>query len=629
MAKETPRLKISYPEQGQSNYFDVYQDGMLSIDADVFAALSRPNVIIHGGGSVGWDFNSPDYELSFDENISVQLPQYGVAQSIAFSTESPLSVPPSHFIVIAGVSYGATSAGPATILASTQVTVDGNEVVLAWHNPTTNDLVFTTGLVLALGDTATGIQPQGGGGGGSISVTDGTHTVTPATTLTFTDGAAVVTDAGGGDAEVQIQLTTNFVVSASGDTAYGLIQDAIDDANAAFVATGLHQVIYIKPGLYLENLVIRQGLKIVGQANPQSKEVRSNYEQNPAAYVKVQGNHTFDTDRAVVAFHGISFVDNNNAVHLFEYSDNDGNTHNTIQFYDCSLSFFSPNAGMSLFSDESATTENTRYYFKDCFFLYTDGTVAFTRPMFFLGGEVIDFVDCEFSTKGYGATIYFDNFNGNGVAATFTRCILVVCDIGSGFTYGSLSTINYVDTFHSGPDRWCIAQDNGGDVNIVNSTCIQDSGGYGVAQTNVGGGTFFYDRSSFAPQSPISNNYGTSEAISKISPDQVEGQAATMGIGTLDLAGRYDITTVSVDTNSGAATIELPNAEKMQGVMFTVWDGGGNGSANNITVTSPATAGGVVGPYTQVVNDDGSLLLVATKSASSTDYCWRVVSYLY
>ena len=623
MAKETPRLKISYPEQGQSNYFDVYQDGMLSIDADVFAALSRPNVIIHGGGAIAWDLVGPDYELSFDEDISVQLPQYGVAQSIAFSTESPLSVPPSHFIVIAGVSYGATSAGPATILASTQVTVDGNEVVLAWHNPTTNDLVFTTGLVIALGGTATGLQPQGGG---SISVTDGTTTVNPTTTIDFTAGA-VVTDGGGGTAEVLIPLTTKFVVGGS-EAAYVFIQDAIDDANAAFVVTGNHQVIYIKPGLYLENLVIKQGLKIVGQANPQSKEVRGAYPQNPAAYVKVQGNHTFDTDRAVVAFHGISFIDNNNALHLFEYADNDGYTHNTIQFYDCSLTFFDPNAGISLFNDETANTENTRYYFKDCLFLYADGSANFGEPMFFLGGDQIDFVDCEFSTKGYGATIYFDTVNANTVTATFTRCTLAVCDIGSGFSYGSQSVINYVDTLHTGPLRWCIAQDAGGDVNIVNSTSIQDSGGYGVASTN-GGGTFFYDRSSFAPQNPISENYTTSEAISKISSDQVEGQALTIsGGGTLDLAGRYDITTVSVDTVSAAHTIRLPNAEKMQGVMFTVWDSGGNASANNVTVNSPATAGGVVGPYTVLNNDDSSLLLVATKSASSSDYCWRVVSYL-
>lgn len=625
MANETPRMKITYPSVGEANYFSNYQAGMNDIDAGIFATWSAINTIVNGGGTLTWALVGPNYTLTWTAPIAFQTPALGSTQSIALGS---LIIPASLF-ACTDLSFGATAGSIVLALtAVTQSPVDTASVVLAWHNPTTHALYFSTGLVLALGDTATGIQPQGGGGG-SISVTDGTITVNPTTAIDFTAGA-IVTDAGGGTAEVLIPLTTKFVVSLDGDTNYATIQSAINAANTAFLATLRHQVVYIKPGLYTENLVIRQGMKIVGQANPQSKEVRTNYNQNPAAYVLVQGNHTFAVTRAMVAFHGISFLDNNNAANLFLYSGNGGGIHNTIQFYDCSLSFFSPNAGMSLFSDESATTENTQYYFKDCFFLYTDGTVAFTRPMFFLGGEVINFVDCEFSTKGYGATIYFDNFNGSGVVATFTRCLLVVCDIGSGFTYGSVSVINYVDTFHSGPDRWCIAQDNGGDVAIVNSTCIQDSGGYGVAQTNVGGGTFFYDRSSFAPQSPISQNYGTSEAISKISPDQVEGQAATWAAaGTLDLAGRYDITTVSVDTNSGAATIALPNAEKMQGVMFTVWDSGGNGSANNITVTSPATAGGVVGPYTQVVNDDGSLLLVATKSASSTDYCWRVVSYLF
>ena len=621
MAEQTPRMRISYPSQGQANYFDPYKDGMLSIDDGIFSAWSHLNAITVGGGTLSWDEPTPGvYEFSCSAQIDIRVPAFGTAQSIAPDT---FVVPPSHFIY-ADVALGASATGAAAITVSTQVDVANSAVVIAWHDPATHALVFATGLTIALGDTATGIQPQGGGGG-SISVTDGTTTVNPTTTIDFTAGA-VVTDGGGGTAEVLIPLTTKFVVGF--DAAYGLIQDAIDDANASFVATGNHQVIYIKPGFYLENLVIKQGLKIVGQANPQSKEVRGAYPQNPAAYVKVQGNHTFDTDRAVVAFHGISFIDNNNALHLFEYADNDGYTHNTIQFYDCSLTFFDPNAGISLFNDETANTENTRYYFKDCLFLYADGSANFGEPMFFLGGDQIDFVDCEFSTKGYGATIYFDTVNANTVTATFTRCTLAVCDIGSGFSYGSQSVINYVDTLHTGPARWCIDQDAGGDVNIVNSTCIQDSGGYGVASTN-GGGTFFYDRSSFAPQNPISENYTTSEAISKISSDQVEGQALTIsGGGTLDLAGRYDITTVSVDTVSAAHTIRLPNAEKMQGVMFTVWDSGGNASANNVTVNSPTTAGGVVGPYTDLVNDDSSLLLVATKSASSSDYCWRVVSYL-
>lgn len=41
----------------------------------------------------------------------------------------------------------------------------------------------------------------GGGGGGAISVTDGIHTVNPATSIDFT-GAVAVTDAGGGQAVV-------------------------------------------------------------------------------------------------------------------------------------------------------------------------------------------------------------------------------------------------------------------------------------------------------------------------------------------------------------------------------------------------------------------------------------------
>lgn len=624
MAKETPRLKITYPALGESNYFDNYQAGMNDIDAGIFAAWSAINTIVSGGGTVTWDLVGSDYTLTWTSAIAFHTPAFGSTQSVA----SDSIIIPQGLLIYTDLSFGATVGSTAlTFTVASQSPVDTASNVFAWHNPTTNQLHFATGLVLALGDTATGVQPQGGGGG-SVSVTDGTTTVNPTTAIDFTAGA-VVTDGGGGTAEVLIPLTTKFVVSLAGDTNYSTIQSAINAANTAVIATGRHQVVYIRPGSYTENLTIREGLKIVGQANPQSKEIRSAYTQNPAAYVRVTGNHTFAATRAVVAFHGISFVSNNVAAHLFTYLDNGGATHNTIQFYDCSLSFYSPDANKSLFSDDSPDTDNTRYYFERCLFRYTDGLVASGYPMLFIGNTV-DFVECEFDTKGYGATIYLDQNAGLSVQATFTRCILTVCEVASGFYYGSAGIVTYSGTTHTGPDRFCIDQDAGGDVVISNSTCISSSG-YPVARGNAVG-TFYYDRSSFAPQSPISQNYPTSEAVSKISYDQVEGSYVLVSSsGTTDLTGRYDITTVSVDTSSAGATvtIDLPDASKTLGTMFTVYDASGSAGAHNIDVVSTITAGGTVGPHTSIVHNGGSLTFVATRDASSNDYVWRSISYFH
>jgi hypothetical protein len=263
-----------------------------------------------------------------------------------------------------------------TFTVASQAPVDTAVSVFAWHNPTTNALHFATGLVLALGDTATGIQPQGGGGG-SISVTDGTHTVNPATAIDFTaNGAARVNDAGGGNAEIQIQLTTNFVVSADGSTLYSSIQTAIDDANAAWIASGeeQHQVIHIRPGTYTEDLTIYAGIRLVGDAEPQTTTASSAfwggaYDFNPTACVTVLGNHSFPDDFISASFRGIAFVARDSATTVFVADGTDGSYGNIVQFFDCSFYQEPDNGSVGLFTATTATTD-TNFHFEDCKFFY-------------------------------------------------------------------------------------------------------------------------------------------------------------------------------------------------------------------------------------------------------------------
>lgn len=67
--------------------------------------------------------------------------------------------------------------------------------------------------------TATASQLNSGGGGGSLAVTDGTHTVSPATTVSFS--GATVTDAGGGTATVAVSAGSSVNLTASGALAAG------------------------------------------------------------------------------------------------------------------------------------------------------------------------------------------------------------------------------------------------------------------------------------------------------------------------------------------------------------------------------------------------------------------------
>lgn len=50
------------------------------------------------------------------------------------------------------------------------------------------------------------VQPGGSGTGTALTVTDGTHTVTPVSTIDFTSGA-VVSNGGGGIANVSVSAT--------------------------------------------------------------------------------------------------------------------------------------------------------------------------------------------------------------------------------------------------------------------------------------------------------------------------------------------------------------------------------------------------------------------------------------
>jgi hypothetical protein len=110
-----------------------------------------------------------------------------------------------------------------TVLANADpVVTDDREAGLTvgfrWINTTTGDRFTCIDDAAGAADW----QLEGAGGGGDISVTDGTTTVDPCTAVEFTSGA-VVTDAGGGLAEVAI----------SGGSGNSPIVQAVDDIDEA------------------------------------------------------------------------------------------------------------------------------------------------------------------------------------------------------------------------------------------------------------------------------------------------------------------------------------------------------------------------------------------------------------
>lgn len=452
MADETPRFGIPYPSRGQADYFSVYQSGMNTIDSIVFAEWAARNSVLHGGGSMTWDLVGSDYEFAHADSISFQTPAFGSAQSIAASTTV---VAPAHFLIV-DVARGASSGSSSLVFyAATQVPVDNASTVVAWHNPTTHELVFQTGLVIALGGTATGIQPQGGGGGGSISVTDGSTTVNPATTVTVvggvvanlgggnaeinipalsvTDGTVTVnpttaiefynaggffiSDEGGGAAKVSTSLITRFVVDrrGAGASEYERIQDAIDAAAAFRAVTNSDQIVYIRPygaaGGYKEDLVIPLGISLVGLVEQQ----------------RMAPSQRFDTplyDEPITRV----IIDNNSTAHTFADKSPARSSFQNIVFRGKSL------VGIqSVFYVGDLDSEPSSIEFKNCRFEHREDSVFFVQDPAEKNYRLsVSFTDCSFYVENGSDTDVFllgsgDQWDDDDFRSTylFNRCYFI------------------------------------------------------------------------------------------------------------------------------------------------------------------------------------------------------------
>ena len=635
MANETPRMKITYPSIGEANYFSNYQAGMNEIDAGIFATWSASNTITNGGGTLTWDLVGPSYTLTWTAPIAFQPPAFGITQSIALGS----LVIPQGLIAYTDIAFGSTAASTNLALtAVTTVPVDTAALVLAWHNPTTNALHFATGLVLALGDTATGIQPQGGG---SISVTDGTITVNPTTAIDFTAGA-VVTDGGGGTAEVLIPLTTKFVVAADGTGLFTAIQDGINAAHTAWIASGVDQIVFVRGGYYTENLTFKSGVRVVAEGNPNAKQ-DDNWigaiNRSPAAAVVVQGTHGFAaTYRLRTTIQGITFF--TASATLFTLASTGGFGYNTIQFFDCLLAGDSMGSGDTLFTVDDASCSDLSLHFERCrlFFLTAAGPYD---PMMLLGSDGSDqfytFVDCFFDTKGNTGRVYFGCNSSGACEARFTRCNLSYVDIVNDGSLGTLilGDLWVTDVTIEQPEKSPIEWLNGGTVYA--SRCnLAVNGGFPAIET--GGGYALLDTVTtvswyFTGEARTAEGIGVGNYV--MPARTIEGTTARFDVpSTQDLDALFDqgynITNLSWNTvgAAGLREVQLHNAAKTMGMYFTVWDSGNNANSNNITVTSPASAGGVTGPNTVIVDNNGSLTFVATINATN-NACWRSISYFY
>jgi hypothetical protein len=183
MTKQTSRLGITYPSEYQQPYFGDFEQGMREMDGLHFAHLDANNTQMYGGGNVTWTgtTGAPLHDFSFTTAIIFVSPAYGRLATWD-SGESPVTIPPGHFLVAMltrgpTVNYelstteSSTDAGDESVIVVSQVPVDaaGRAQVIAYH-ALDGTLYLPSGLTIASNTTSTsGVRSGGGSGGGDLA----------------------------------------------------------------------------------------------------------------------------------------------------------------------------------------------------------------------------------------------------------------------------------------------------------------------------------------------------------------------------------------------------------------------------------------------------------------------------
>lgn len=156
MTTETTRLRIPYPSDGQDPYYPAFEAMVRAIDAIGFSDVSSRNTLFYGGGLVTWQV---DQTLTFEAPIIFIEPTYGQRQSLEAPVD-PISIPPGHFLYTE-LSRGSTSPVDLELFVAAGLAPNINAMIMAWHNPSDNTLIWRSGARQVLGE---GIDDVGNNG---------------------------------------------------------------------------------------------------------------------------------------------------------------------------------------------------------------------------------------------------------------------------------------------------------------------------------------------------------------------------------------------------------------------------------------------------------------------------------
>jgi len=409
---------------------------------------------------------------------------------------------------------------------------------------------------------------QGGGGSNIQTITGNSGGAVPPTANNITLNALYTNTVVGNPGTSTLTITptssgypiTPFVVGPVGQAGYQTIQSGLNAANAAGGG-----IVYVQPGTYTENLTLFGNTEIVGVPGNSDAGTTGNCAIIVGVHTPpLTGSFTFANVRLNSATHIFSSAAAGSAelilLNIFIALTN-GYIFNLANW---TGSFVTYNIGEG--STNNGVVTNTGG--ATCFFISATHGAGTANSMLTSGPVIMQEVDlnCPWSAQT-GSTIACD-YN------IFTKPVTAANNSSGAFNFCRFSTDGSAS----------FTMSSSGAVSISSSNIASSNN---PSITGAGSGTLSLANNTFTSNSNIASTVN----IAYFSNDSVNVLSnytnIVSGVPYAAIGSDYYL---SCNTATGPITIQLPNAPSTNRV-FIIKDRAGQGSQNNISITTP---GGIV-----------------------------------
>lgn len=413
---------------------------------------------------------------------------------------------------------------------------------------------------------------------------------------------------------------TPYVVDAGGSTTYSTVQSAIDAAHTEFTSTTRTQVVYVRPATYLENLTFKPGVAVVGLAeySPGVPDAST----TPATSIK--GEHVIT--EALGAINGsarnISFLmpgaPVNSPATLIQYGTGGAPAaKGSFQFTNCEFNQIAGTFDEAVLRTDATSALNDAILFAECAFKvntpnpttafhFASGSVSASSPV----SVVFDRSNLA-SSRQFAPTRLHDaiiSLVSGHVRVEVDGCLLH----GTTFTMPVAGTGVAVfegvqiDAYESG--KAVLDSSNVGNIVILDDSTLKATG----SPAHILSGPMNLQLGMVALTGFTTDSYDPAQVTLNTGHARLHRgahQGETLYVNTSP--GPTNIPThvvgVNVGTSAGVISIQMPDAEELQGAFIVVRDADNQANSSNITVLG-AVDSGTGGGTQDVISKQGQVV---------------------